>query len=147
MRCTITARGPQAVHRRQLRRDTARPARVGAVRPRAWRVHRGGTRRVGRFEQADGGTLFLDEIGDMPLDCRSSCCACWRNASLIAWAANPIKIDVRLIAATNQDLDARGGRFREDLFYRLNVIRITHRRCDNGEDIPSAPGLPGSSGR
>jgi DNA-binding NtrC family response regulator len=76
------------------------------------------TQRIGRFEQCDGGTLFLDEIGDMPLLQEGEFCRVGSNQTL--------KCDVRVLAATNKDLEAEvaKGTFREDLFYRLNVVRI-----------------------
>ena len=84
--------------------------------------------RKGRFELADGGTIFLDEIGDIAArPCRSSCCASCRSASSSASAARRrIKVDVRVIAATNRDLrsEVAEGSFREDLYYRLNVVTI-----------------------
>jgi two-component system nitrogen regulation response regulator GlnG len=85
-------------------------------------------RHIGRFEQADGGTLFLDEIGDMPIGaCRRACCACWPRASSIRVGGRElIRVDVRVIAATHQDLDAtrRRGEFRADLLHRLDVVRL-----------------------
>jgi two-component system nitrogen regulation response regulator GlnG len=97
-------------------------------------------RRIGRFEQADGGTLFLDEIGDMSpaLQTRLLRVLAEREFYRVGGQAS-VKVDVRVIAATNQDLAraVKDSRFREDLYHRLNVIRITtpplrHRR----EDIP-----------
>ncbi len=83
--------------------------------------------RRGRFEQADGGTLFLDEIGDMstPLQTRLLRVLAEGEFYRVGGQA-PVRVDVRVIAATHQDLDARvrSGQFREDLFHRLNVIRI-----------------------
>jgi two-component system nitrogen regulation response regulator GlnG len=84
-------------------------------------------RRSGRFEQANGGTLFLDEIGDMPAELQTRLLRVLADGEFYpvgAYAA--IKVDVRIIAATHQDLEALVtlGRFRDDLFHRLNVIRI-----------------------
>ena len=83
--------------------------------------------RQGRFEQAHGGTLFLDEIGDMPLDAQTRLLRVLSEGSFhrVGGVAS-VRADVRIIAATHQKLEAlvRQGRFREDLFYRLNVIRI-----------------------
>lgn len=84
-------------------------------------------RRAGRFEQADGGTLFLDEIGDMPADLQTRLLRVLADGEFFPVGAHaPVKVDVRIIAATHQNLDAlvADGRFREDLFHRLNVIRI-----------------------
>jgi two-component system, NtrC family, nitrogen regulation response regulator GlnG len=85
------------------------------------------TQRKGRFEQADGGTLFLDEIGDMPADLQTRLLRVLQNGEFYrVGGVAPMKVDVRVIAATHQDLDqlVREGRFREDLYHRLNVIRI-----------------------
>lgn len=83
--------------------------------------------RQGRFEQANGGTLFLDEIGDMPLDVQTRLLRVLSDGQFYRIGGySPVKVDVRIIAATHQDLEAgvAEGRFREDLFHRLNVIRI-----------------------
>lgn len=83
--------------------------------------------RLGRFEQAKGGTLFLDEIGDMPMALQTSLLRVLSSGWFYRVGGHePIKADVRVIAATNQDLEARvkSGEFREDLFHRLNVIRL-----------------------
>ncbi len=97
-------------------------------------------RRIGRFEQADGGTLFLDEIGDMSPALQTRLLRVLaENEFFRVGGQTPIRVDVRVIAATHQDLaqDVKEGRFREDLFHRLNVMRIQvpplrHRK----EDIP-----------
>ncbi|BBL76186.1 nitrogen regulation protein NR(I) [Methylomagnum ishizawai] len=84
-------------------------------------------RRAGRFEQADGGTLFLDEIGDMPADLQTRLLRVLADGEFFPVGAHtPVKVDVRIIAATHQHLDnlVAEGRFREDLFHRLNVIRV-----------------------
>ncbi len=83
--------------------------------------------RQGRFEQADGGTLFLDEIGDMPFSTQTRLLRVLANGEFYrVGGQQPIKVDVRIIAATHQNLEdlVQQGRFREDLFYRLNVIRL-----------------------
>jgi two-component system nitrogen regulation response regulator GlnG len=85
------------------------------------------TQRKGRFEQADGGTLFLDEIGDMPHDLQTRLLRVLSDGEFYRVGGTaPVKVDVRVIAATHQDLEAavRAHRFREDLFHRLNVIRV-----------------------
>ncbi len=83
--------------------------------------------RVGRFEQANGGTLFLDEIGDMPAELQTRLLRVLANGEFYRVGGHmPIKVDVRVIAATNQNLEQRveEGHFREDLLHRLNVIRV-----------------------
>lgn len=96
--------------------------------------------RVGRFEQADGGTLFLDEIGDMPAELQTRLLRVLQDGTFYRVGGHsPIKVDVRIIAATHQDLEQRvaDGRFREDLFHRLNVIRIHIPPLrERAEDIP-----------
>ncbi len=85
------------------------------------------TMRRGRFEQADGGTLFLDEIGDMPYDLQTRLLRVLSDGQFYRVGGHqPLKANVRVIAATHQDLEqrVRDGVFREDLFHRLNVIRL-----------------------
>lgn len=97
--------------------------------------------RRGRFEQADGGTLFLDEIGDMPADTQTRLLRVLADGEFYRVGGHiPVKVDVRIIAATHQNLESlvQAGKFREDLFHRLNVIRIhIPRLADRREDIPS----------
>ena len=96
-------------------------------------------RRIGRFEQANGGTLFLDEIGDMPLECQTRLLRVLSNKEFYRVGGDkPIKVDVRILAATHQDLHSLVSlaKFREDLFYRLNVIRIEVPKLkDRHDDI------------
>lgn len=85
------------------------------------------SQRKGRFEQADGGTLFLDEIGDMPAELQTRLLRVLADGEFYRVGGHtPVKVDVRIIAATHQNLEDRvkEGQFREDLFHRLNVIRI-----------------------
>lgn len=84
-------------------------------------------RRIGRFELADGGTIFLDEIGDLPLQLQSKLLRVLQEGEFeLVGGTDTIKVDVRVIAATNRNLaeDVRAGDFRSDLFYRLNVFPI-----------------------
>jgi two-component system nitrogen regulation response regulator GlnG len=98
------------------------------------------TLRQGRFEQADGGTLFLDEIGDMPADTQTRLLRVLADGEFYRVGGHtPVTVDVRIIAATHQDLETlvEEKRFREDLFHRLNVIRIHIPKLSNRqEDIP-----------
>ncbi len=95
--------------------------------------------RVGRFEQADGGTLFLDEIGDINLEVQTKLLRVLQEMAFErVGSSQTIAVDVRIVAATHQDLEAliRAGKFREDLFYRLNVIPIrTPSLRERKEDI------------
>ena len=97
--------------------------------------------RRGRFEQADGGTLFLDEIGDMPAETQTRLLRVLADGEFYRVGGHaPIKVDVRIIAATHQNLEAlvQAGKFREDLFHRLNVIRIhIPTLSERREDIPT----------
>lgn len=97
--------------------------------------------RRGRFEQADGGALFLDEIGDMPADTQTRLLRVLADGEFYRVGGHtPVKVDVRIIAATHQNLEilVQEGKFREDLFHRLNVIRIhIPRLSDRREDIPT----------
>ncbi len=98
------------------------------------------TTRRGRFEQAEGGTLFLDEIGDMPFDLQTRLLRVLSDGTFYRVGGhNAIKANVRVIAATHQDLEKRvkDGVFREDLFHRLNVIRLRLPALrERKEDIP-----------
>ncbi len=116
-------------------------------------------RSVGRFEQAEGGTLFLDEIGDMPMEAQTRLLRVLQQGEYTTVGGRtPIKTNVRIVAATNKDLrlSIQQGQFREDLFFRLNVVplRLPPLR-ERAEDIPdlvrhffqrgAAEGLPGKT--
>jgi two-component system, NtrC family, nitrogen regulation response regulator GlnG len=98
------------------------------------------TMRRGRFEQADGGTLFLDEIGDMPFDLQTRLLRVLSDGQFYRVGGHqPLKANVRVIAATHQNLEerVRQGAFREDLYHRLNVIRLRLPALrERREDIP-----------
>ena len=98
------------------------------------------SKREGRFEQADGGTLFLDEIGDMPPETQTRLLRVLADGEFYRVGGHvPVKVDVRIIAATHQNLEelVQRGEFREDLFHRLNVIRIhIPKLAERREDIP-----------
>ncbi|MBE0576436.1 MAG: sigma 54-interacting transcriptional regulator [Desulfuromonadales bacterium] len=98
------------------------------------------TRQIGRFELADGGTIFLDEIGEMPLELQSKLLRVIQDGEFERLGSpRTIKTDVRIIAATNRNLkeEIRNGKFREDLYYRLNVFPVTMPPLrQRKEDIP-----------
>ncbi len=141
----------QAIHRLSRRRDkvmvkvncAALPA--GLVESELFGREKGAftgalTRQVGRFEVANGSTLFLDEVGELPLELQSKLLRVLETGEFERLGSSKtLKVDVRLIAATNRDLagEIRKGRFREDLFYRLAVfpIRVPPLRA-RAEDVP-----------
>ena len=100
-----------------------------------------GALRKGRFEQADGGALFLDEIGDMPAELQTRLLRVLSEGAFYRVGGHaPVRADVRILAATHQDLEqrVREGRFREDLFHRLNVVRLQLPALrERREDIPA----------
>jgi two-component system nitrogen regulation response regulator GlnG len=116
-------------------------------------------RSAGKFEQAEGGTLFLDEIGDMPMEAQTRLLRVLQSGEVTTvGGTRPVRVNVRIIAATNKDLPAliAEGRFREDLFYRLNVvpIRLPALRERTGDvpllarhflDLAAQSGLPRKS--
>ena len=116
------------------------PAGERAVRPREGRVHRRDDERKGRFEMANKGTIFLDEIGEMTLGTQTKLLRVLQEREFERVGCSvPIKVDVRVIAATNRDLseEVENGKFREDLYYRLNVIHIHMPPLrDRKDDIP-----------
>ena len=141
----------RAIHKRSARRDrplvtvdcTALPANL--IESELFGREKGAftgsdTRQMGRFELADGGTILLDEIGELPLDLQTKLLRVIQDGEFER-LGNPrtIKVDVRIIAATNRDLQQEiiKGKFREDLYYRLNVFPITIPPLrQRKEDIP-----------
>ena len=122
----VAARG-QAVRRDQLRGDSRAPDPVRAVRPREGAFTGAHQRKVGRIEAADGGTLFLDEIGDLPLELQANLLRFLQEQQIErVGGSRPVEVDVRVLAATHVDLEAAidAGTFREDLYYRLNVLQV-----------------------
>jgi two-component system nitrogen regulation response regulator GlnG len=99
-------------------------------------------RHIGKFEQAEGGTLFLDEIGDMPMQAQTRLLRALQSGMIRrVGGRDEVRIDTRIIAATNRDLMPMiaAGQFREDLFYRLNVVPINlpplRERADDVEAL------------
>jgi len=127
-----------AVNCGALPRDLVQSELFGYVDGAFTGSRRGGA--AGKFELADGGTLFLDEIGEMPLEAQTSLLRVLQeNEVLRIGAAHPVKVDVRIVAATHCDLQSavEQGAFRRDLFYRLNVISLTIPALrDRRSDIP-----------
>ena len=139
-----------SIHRQSARRDAPFVAvNCGAIPPQLFQSELFGyekgaftganQRKIGRIEAAQGGTLFLDEIGDMPVDMQVNLLRFLQEKTIErVGGTEPIEIDVRVIAATHIDLaDAvQQGRFREDLFYRINVVCISiPQLADRGQDI------------
>ena len=141
----------RAIHSRSARKDrpmvtvncTAMPANL--IESELFGREKGAftgadARQMGRFELADGGTIFLDEIGEMPLELQSKLLRVIQDGEFERLGSpRTIKVDVRIIAASNRNLEEeiRNGRFREDLFYRLNVFPITIPPLrQRKEDIP-----------
>jgi transcriptional regulator with GAF, ATPase, and Fis domain len=141
----------RAIHSRSTRKDrpmvtvncTSLPANL--IESELFGRERGAftganARQMGRFELADGGTIFLDEIGEMPLELQSKLLRVIQDGEFERLGSpRTIKVNVRIIAASNRNLEEeiRAGRFREDLFYRLNVFPITIPPLrQRKEDIP-----------
>jgi hypothetical protein len=136
----LAARAGGALRQAQLRRAARQPAGVGAVRPREGRLHRRPEQRKGRFEQADGGTLFLDEIGEITPAFQAKLLRVLQEGEFErVGGSRTLKVDVRVIAATNRNLEqeVKDGDFREDLYYRLNVMPIVMPALrERIEDVP-----------
>ena len=107
------------------------------------------TDRIGCFELADGGTLFLDEIATMPIGQQSKLLRALQSGEFHAVGSSKLrKVEVRLLAATNADIprEVTGGRFREDLLYRLNTSRSTCAPAERRRTSPPSPASPGRAG-
>jgi len=141
----------QAIHRRSPRKDerfvwvNCGALAEGVIESELFGHERGAftgasSLRRGRFELADGGTLFLDEIGELPPTVQVKLLRVLQDRSFErVGGSETLRVDVRLVAATNRDLEAEvaAGRFREDLFYRLSVVRIQMPSLrERPEDIP-----------
>jgi DNA-binding NtrC family response regulator len=139
-----------SIHRQSARRNGPFVAvNCGAIAPQLFQSELFGyekgaftganQQKIGRIEAAQGGTLFLDEIGDMPIDMQVNLLRFLQQKTIERVGGNqPLEIDVRVIAATHVDLAeaVREGRFREDLYYRINVVCISMPRlADRGQDI------------
>ncbi len=131
----------QALRRHQLQCDGGESARVGTLRPREGLLHAAPRARTGDcFMAADGGTLMLDEIGDMPMRLQVKLLRVLQeNVIRPVGSTDAIPVNVRVISATHRDLQQlmAGGQFREDLYYRLNVVHIEMPSLNRRrEDIP-----------
>ena len=119
--------GRSPLHRHQLRQHPVGPAGKRAVRARARAFTGANVSRKGLFEEASGGTLFLDEVATISLEIQAKLLRAIQEREFRRLGSSEnIRVDVRIVAATNTDLEAgiREGTFREDLYYRLNVIAI-----------------------
>ena len=136
----VRARRPP-VRDRELRRDSGKPGRVHPVRPRQGLFTGATDNHAGKFVEANGGTLFLDEVGELPLDMQVKLLRVLQEGEVDpVGGKRPMKVDVRIISATNKDLAklVADDAFREDLYYRLNVFPIEAPPLrERKEDLPT----------
>ncbi len=138
-------RAERAVRCGQLRDDAAGPAGDRVVRHARPAATADSPRKIGTFEQAHGGTLFLDEVADMPLETQGKIVRALQEQTFErVGGSRRVEVDVRVIASTNRDLAAEiaAGRFREDLYYRLNVVPIRVPRAARAARGHPAAGAP-----
>ena len=126
-RFTVGRRAPKVRLWRSTVGDSGTAAGIRAVRSCARRIHGAVANKPGRIQAAQGGSIFLDEIGEMPMPLQVKLLRVLQERVIVRVGdTRPEPVDVRVLSATHRDLptEIRTGRFREDLFYRLNVVQV-----------------------